>query len=72
MPIRTYKKERNTAHKKIANSLSYITLIGGALLLFWAFYPIVSFEIYSKVFLQRKISSSLLNQTDSPSVTQII
>ncbi|MEK7071067.1 MAG: sortase, partial [Patescibacteria group bacterium] len=68
MPIRTYKKERNTAHKKIANSLSYITLIGGALLLFWAFYPIVSFEIYSKVFLQRKISSSLLNQTDSPSV----
>ena len=35
--------------------LSYVTLTIGALLLFWSFYPVVSFEIYSNIFLRNNI-----------------
>src|SRR3989339_1771859 len=35
---------------------SYIFLTAGTMLLFWSFYPIVSFTIYSKLFLKNNIN----------------
>ncbi len=55
MALYSYKRE-NRIVKRTANILSYGALIIGSLLLFWAFYPIISFEIYSRVFLTNKIT----------------
>ena len=50
------KKKQYSAKKKTVNFLSYIFLVVGAMLLFWSFYPIVSFTIYSKLFLKNNIN----------------
>ena len=49
MALYLYVKEKNSSKRKIVTYFSYISLTIGALLLFWSFYPIVSFEIYSKL-----------------------
>lgn len=36
---------------------SYVLLTVGSLLLFWSFYPVISFEIYSFLYIKRKINS---------------
>lgn len=59
MPIHVYIKENNSAKKKAVSYVSYISLTVGSLLLFWSFYPIVSFEIYSRLFIQNRINSPL-------------
>jgi sortase A len=38
---------------------SFISLTLGVLLLFWSFYPIISFELYARLFLRNKVSSPL-------------
>lgn len=53
MSLYVYIKERNSVKKKVVNNLSYVTLTIGSLLLFWAFYPVLSFEIYSRLFIKR-------------------
>lgn len=55
MALYLYVKEKNSSKRKIVTYFSYISLTIGALLLFWSFYPIVSFEIYSKLFIQRNL-----------------
>ena len=62
MPLKIYVKERYSVQKKVINYISYITLTVGMCLLFWAFYPIISFEIYSNLFIKRKINSPILSQ----------
>lgn len=63
MPIiKIYKKKQNTVKKKVFNYLSYLFLVIGSLMLFWSFYPIVSFEIYSRLFLENDIVSPLKAQ----------
>lgn len=57
MPLYTYRKKTVSLKKKVVNYFSYVSLAAGSLLLFWSFYPIVSFEIYSKLFIQKKINS---------------
>ncbi len=52
MPVHIYVKEQNVVRKKVVNSLSYIVLVIGALLLFWSFYPVISFELYSRFYIQ--------------------
>lgn len=52
-----YIKQHNTPRKKAVSLFSYIFLTIGALLLFWSFYPIVSFEVYSRIFLKNALAS---------------
>ncbi len=55
MSLYIYTKERTSVQKKVVGYFSYISLTLGSLLLFWAFYPVVSFELYSRLFIQRQI-----------------
>lgn len=57
MSLYIYLKKHNRQRRKVINYFSYVTLTIGSLLLFWSFYPIISFEIYSKIFFQGKIYS---------------
>lgn len=55
MTLYIYKKKDISVKKKVVNYFSYLSLIIGSLLLFWSFYPILSFEIYSRLFIEKKI-----------------
>ena len=66
MPHYVYLKKDNSPKKKAINYFSYLFLVIGALLLFWSFYPILSFEIYSRLFIKRNLKSPITN-LDSPS-----
>lgn len=55
MALYLYVKEKNSSKRKIITYFSYMSLTIGALLLFWSFYPILSFEIYSKLFIEKNI-----------------
>lgn len=59
MSRHTYIKEQYSAKKRIMHLASYFSLVIGSLLLFWSFYPILSFEIYSRMFIQRDILSPI-------------
>jgi len=59
MAIYRYVKEKNTKARRAMQGISYITLTVGTLILFWAFYPIISFEIYSRFFLPNTSSSPI-------------
>jgi len=55
MPYAVYVKKTESRKKKAVSFFSYLLLSIGALLLFWSFYPIVSFEIYSRLFLKNSV-----------------
>ncbi|MFZ6035026.1 MAG: sortase [Patescibacteria group bacterium] len=57
MPYAVYVKKNNSPKKKAVGVLSYASLSIGALLLFWSFYPILSFEIYSRFFLKKQVQN---------------
>lgn len=57
MALKIYVKEYFSVKKKSMQIISYISLVAGAFLLFWSFYPILSFEIYSRLFIERDIIS---------------
>jgi len=57
MPIHVYIKENHVVRKKVINYASYIALIVGSLLLFWSFYPVLSFELYSRFYMQDSLAS---------------
>lgn len=48
MALYQYTKEYFSLKKKLIGYLAYILLTIGTLLLFWSFYPIFSFELYSR------------------------
>lgn len=52
MAIHVYIKENHVVRKKVINYASYISLIIGAFFLFWSFYPVLSFELYSRFYMQ--------------------
>ncbi|HEX7543091.1 MAG TPA: sortase [Patescibacteria group bacterium] len=57
MALHVYlKKKHYSSKKKTINFFSYIFLIAGTMLLFWSFYPILSFTIYSNLFLKNSIN----------------
>lgn len=60
-----YLKKNNSLKRKIINLISYFFLILGSLFLFWSFYPIISFEIYSRFFIKNNLKSPLVYQ-DKP------
>ncbi|MFA6080869.1 MAG: sortase [Patescibacteria group bacterium] len=69
MALRVYlKKKHYTAKRKTVNFFSYIFLFAGAMLLFWSFYPIVSFTIYSKLFLKNNINAPVSDQNMASSL----
>ncbi len=49
MALYVYVKEKSYPQKKAVQAFSYLSLILGSLFMFWSFYPIVSFEIYSRL-----------------------
>ena len=59
MSIRVYTKYQYVPKKEVIHIASYIAMVAGCLLLFWAFYPIISFEIYSRLFIQSNILSPI-------------
>lgn len=65
MAIKVYKKINNTPKRKFISFVSYIFLIIGSLFLFYSIYPIISFELYSRLFLENKIKDPLV-KNDSP------
>jgi len=68
MALYSYYKERSSPKRKLLNYLSYLSLTIGSLLLFWAFYPIISFEIYSQAFLAKQIKSPIANFNSNKSI----
>lgn len=69
MSLYVYLKERQTLQKKVASYASYIALTAGSVLLFWAFYPVVSFEVYSRLFIKREVLTPLPQAGVSSSFT---
>ncbi|EKE15189.1 MAG: hypothetical protein ACD_12C00116G0009 [uncultured bacterium] len=71
MPLHVYlKKKRYSAKKKTVNFFSYIFLFAGAMLLFWSFYPIISFTIYSKLFLKNDINAPVSDNNTASSLKE--
>ncbi len=63
MALYVYTKRKITKKKKIFVLFSYITLTLGSLLLFWAFYPIISFEFYTRFLSKNKYFSPIVKST---------
>lgn len=59
MSLYVYLKEKKSAKQRVVHYFSYMSLTIGALLLFWSFYPVLSFEIYSRAFIQRRLNSPI-------------
>lgn len=57
MAVKVYMKANNSFKRRVVNHFSYISLIVGMLLLFWSFYPVISFELYSRFSTQNKVLS---------------
>jgi len=57
MSLHVYLKENTSKKRKMINRISYITLGLGILLLFWSFYPVISFELYSRFILKNSVES---------------
>jgi len=76
MVLYTYKKEYKSLKKKIINYLSISAILFGIALLFWAFYPVLSFELYSKFFIKNSYSSPIpltqININSTSSETSIL
>ncbi|KKP68576.1 MAG: Sortase family protein, LPXTG-site transpeptidase [Candidatus Roizmanbacteria bacterium GW2011_GWA2_35_19] len=62
MPVHVYIKKQNTPEKKAITAFSYASLIIGSLLLFWSFYPILSFEVYSRFFIKKYVKTPVSNE----------
>lgn len=70
MALRVYVKENNSVKKKLVINLSHISLTVGLLLLFWSFYPVLSFEIYSRFFFKNKWLSPVSSSKIASSIQQ--
>jgi sortase A len=70
MSLYIYLKKDNSVKRKMVNYFSYVTLVLGAFLLFWSFYPILSFELYSRLFIQNNIQSPLPKSMMASSLEQ--
>src|SRR3972149_6166230 len=57
MALYSYVKEQYSQKRKIIHYSSYVSLTLGCLLLFWSFYPVISFELYSRIFIQHRFNS---------------
>lgn len=71
MALHVYlKKKHYSPKKKTINFFSYIFLIAGTMLLFWSFYPILSFTIYSNLFLKNNINMPISDNSTTSSLKE--
>ncbi|MBP9690838.1 class D sortase [Candidatus Woesebacteria bacterium] len=68
MALKVYRKQEHSRKKQIIQSLSYLVLFCGMGLLFWAFYPMISFELYAQLFLKRQAASPLPQSEGVPAL----
>lgn len=66
--MHVYLKENTSKKRKAINTISYITLGMGVLLLFWSFYPVLSFELYSRFILKSGVESPVSGNNSSSNV----
>ncbi len=59
MALYSYVRHEPSPKRDFVKSFSYIFLTIGAILMFWSFYPIISFEIYSRLFIDQGMSSPI-------------
>src|SRR3990167_3496164 len=59
MALYAYKKNLNPRKDKIVKQVSKFSIIAGIILMLWAFYPVVSFELYSKLFITNGFSTPI-------------
>jgi len=71
MAIHVYLKENTSKKRKAINMFSYITLGMGLLLLFWSFYPVISFELYSRFILKNGVDSPVPISNTASSVREV-
>lgn len=57
MALYSYVKKNYSPKQRTIEYISYVSLTLGALLLFWSFYPILSFEIYARLFIQNNVQT---------------
>lgn len=65
MALYAYKKKKVSKNSVIITKISRISIILGLILIFWAFYPVISFEIYSRFFIkktQTKVNNNSLQR----------
>src|SRR3989338_11593875 len=65
MTLYRYIKKRVTFKHKLLAGLSYGLIIIGSLFLFWSFYPVISYEIYSYLFIQNNYFSPVPHSTET-------
>ncbi len=70
MALKVYTKEYESKTKKLLKFFSYVILIVGIGMMFWAYYPMISFEIYARFFI-RKDTSSPVPDSDEASSLQL-
>lgn len=68
MPLKVYTKEYESRTKKILKLFSYVVLFAGLGMMFWAYYPMVSFEIYARFFIRKDISSPVPESDEATSL----
>ncbi len=71
MALYFYVKENNSSKRKTISYVSYISLTLGSLLLFWSFYPVISFEIYSRLFIERSVFSPIPKSEKASSLEEV-
>ncbi len=69
MALYAYVKETPSPRRKTFHAVSYISLTIGAVVLFWSFYPIITFEIYSRLFIQNNITTPVPRNQIASAVT---
>lgn len=68
--MHVYLKENTSPKRKAINYVSYVALSCGLLLLFWAFYPVLSFELYSRFILPKNMRSPLPASSLASSISE--
>lgn len=71
MALRIYIKEDNSLKKRLVINLSHVSLTVGLLLLFWSFYPVISFEIYSRFFFKDSLLSPVSSSKLASSIKEV-
>lgn len=59
MALYSYVKQKKSSSPKVVTFISYGSMILGSFFLFWAFYPVIFFEVYSRLFIKNKIFSPI-------------
>lgn len=63
MSLYSYVKKQNSVKRRMLTIVSYGAIVAGSLFLFWSFYPVIAFEVYSRVFIPKKIMSPTARET---------